>query len=159
MAEPGSGVRDGMTSAFAHRIWPADSRSLPAIRAELHGWLAALSLDEDDEDDLVLAVNEAASNSIEHAYTPPTADDTVELTFWTEPHAICVDIVDHGQWRTPSDQPTGRGRGIEIMQRLVGFVLIRHDNRGTRVHFRHPFPDAHSRHVAPRVPHLVPLTP
>ena len=59
-----------MTSEFAHRIWPADSRSLPAIRAELHGWLGALSLDEDDEDDLVLAVNEAASNSIEHAYPP-----------------------------------------------------------------------------------------
>ena len=58
MTESASGVRDGMTSEFAHRIWPADSRSLPAIRAELHGWLGALSLDEDDEDDLVLAVNE-----------------------------------------------------------------------------------------------------
>jgi hypothetical protein len=59
---------------------------------------------------------------------------------WTEPHAICLDIVDHGHWRTPSDQTTGRGRGIQIMQRLVGFVLIRHDNSGTRVHIRHACP-------------------
>jgi serine/threonine-protein kinase RsbW len=80
------------------------------------------------------------------------------LTFWTEPHAICLEIVDHGQWRAPSGEPTGRGRGIEMMQRLVAFVLIRHDNRGTRVHFRHPVPGAHSRHAAPQVPHLVPVT-
>ena len=26
------------------------------------------------------------------------------------------------------------------MQRLVAFVLIRHDDRGTRVFFRHPLP-------------------
>jgi hypothetical protein len=45
------------------------------------------------------------------------------------------------------------------MQRLVAFVLIRHDNSGTRVHFRHPVPNAPSRHAAPPVPHLVPLTP
>jgi hypothetical protein len=39
-----------------------------------------------------------------------TADDTVELTFWTDARAIYVVIVDRGRWRTPSDQPTGRGR-------------------------------------------------
>ena len=149
----------GEPSEFVRCSWQAHPDQLASVRAEVRRWLTPLPLTDDTEDDLVLAVSEAASNSIEHAYTPPTADDTVELTFWTESHAICVDIVDRGQWRTPSDQPTGRGRGIAIMQRLVGFVLIRHDNRGTRVHFRHPFPDARSRHVAPRVPHLVPLTP
>ena len=159
MGEPTPVAAPGEPSEFVHGSWQAHPGQLAHLRAEVRRWLAPFALTEDTEDDLVLAVSEAASNSIEHAYTPPTADDTVELTFWTEPHAICVDIVDHGKWRTPSDQPTGRGRGIEIMQRLVGFVLIRHDNRGTRVHFRHPFPDAHSRHVAPRVPHLVPLTP
>jgi anti-sigma regulatory factor (Ser/Thr protein kinase) len=86
---------------------------------------------------MVLAVSEAASNSVEHAYHPATADDTVDVTFWTEPHAMYIEIVDHGVWQTPSDQPTGRGRGIEIMQH-VAFVLIRHDARGTRVLLRHP---------------------
>ena len=159
MGEPTPGAAQREPPEFAHRSWHAHPGQLAPLRAEVRRWLAPFALTEDTEDDLVLAVSEAVSNSVEHAYTPPTADDTVELTFWTESHAICVDIVDRGQWRTPSGQPTGRGRGIEIMQRLVGFVQIRHDNRGTRVHFRHPFPDARSRHVAPRVPHLVPLTP
>jgi serine/threonine-protein kinase RsbW len=159
MGEPTPVAAQGEPSEFMHRSWHAHPGQLSPLRAEVRRWLVPWALTGDDEDDLVLAVSEAASNSVEHAYKAATADDTVELTFWTEPHAICVEIVDHGHWRPPSDGPTGRGRGIEIMQRLVGFVLIHHDNRGTRVHFRHPLPDAHSRCAAPRVPHLVPLTP
>ena len=159
MGEPAPLSAQGEPSEFAHRSWHAHPRQLAPLRAEVRRWLAPFALTEDDEDDLVLAVSEAASNSVEHAYTPPTADDTVELTFWTEHHALCVDIVDHGHWRTPSGQPTGRGRGIQIMQRLVAFVLIHHDNRGTRVHFRHPLPDAHPRSADREVPQLVPLTP
>ena len=158
MGEPTPAAAQGEPSEFVHRSWQAHPGQLAPLRAEVRRWLTPFALTEDAEDDLVLAVSEAASNSVEHAYTPPTADDTVELTFWTEPRAICVEIVDHGLWRIPSDEPTGRGRGIQMMQRLVAFVLIHHDNRGTRVHFRHPLPGAHSRHAAPQVPHLVPLT-
>lgn len=124
-------------------------RQLPPLRAEVRCWLTPFTLPDDAEDDLVLAVSEAASNSVEHAYAPPTADDTVELTFWTAARAIYIVIVDHSHWQTSSDQPTGRGRGIEIMQRLIAFVLIHHDNRGTRVLLRHPLPDVLPRHAAP----------
>jgi serine/threonine-protein kinase RsbW len=127
----------GEPSEFAHRIWPAHPRHLAHIRSEVRRWLGPLALTGDNEDDLVLAVNEAVSNSVEHAYRPATLDGTVELTFWTELDAVCVEVVDHGEWRIPPGQPTGRGRGIEIMQRLVAFVLIRHDRRGTRVLLRH----------------------
>ncbi len=85
-------------------------------------------------------MNEAASNCIEHAYAPATVDGTVELTFWTEPGSVCVEIVDHGRWRAPCGQPTGRSRGIAIMQRLIPVVLIHYDNRGTRVLLSHPLP-------------------
>jgi hypothetical protein len=51
------------STGFARRIWPAESRWLGPIRAELRGWLEPLALTEDDVDDVVLAVNEAASNS------------------------------------------------------------------------------------------------
>jgi serine/threonine-protein kinase RsbW len=134
----------GEPAEFAHRIWPAHPRHLARIRSEVRRWLGPLALTGDNEDDLVLAVSEAVSNSVEHAYGPATLDGTVELTFWTEPDAVCVEVVDHGEWQIPSDQPTGCGRGIEIMQRLVAFVLIRHDRRGTRVLLRHSLPGAPS---------------
>lgn len=136
---------------FVHRTWPARPRQLAPLRAEVRRWLASLGLPGQAEDDLVLAVSEAASNCVEHAYSPATADDIVELTFWTEPHAVCIQIIDHGEWRIPSHQPTRRGRGIAIMQQLIAFVLIRHDTRGTRVFLRHPLPGD-----APDALHLTP---
>jgi serine/threonine-protein kinase RsbW len=112
-------------------------------------WLAPLALAGDAKDDLVLAVSEAATNSVEHAYIPATADDTVELTFWTEPQAVCIEVVDHGVWQTPSDQPADRGRGIQLMQRLMALVLIHYDTRGTRVLLRHPRPAGAPHRVRP----------
>jgi serine/threonine-protein kinase RsbW len=153
MGKPAAAIRRVEPAEFVHRIWPADGRQLAPIRAEVHRWLSPLALAGDAEDDMVLAVSEAASNSVEHAYHPVTAEDTVDVTFWTEPHALYVEVVDHGVWQTPSEPPTGRGRGIEIMQQLVAFVLIRHDSRGTRVLLRHPLsgdPLA-ALHLAPSV--------
>ena len=123
----------GESTEFARGVWPAHPRQLAPMRAVVHRWLTALCLPEDAEDDLVLAVGEATANSVEHAYRPAMAGDTVELTFWTEPQAVCFEVVDHGAWRIPTGEPTGRGRGIEMMQRLMAFVLIQHDDRGTRV--------------------------
>jgi anti-sigma regulatory factor (Ser/Thr protein kinase) len=141
MAEPAAGMRRGEPTEFVHRSWPADARQLAPMRTEVRRWLAPLVLPGDAEDDVVLAVNEAASNCVDHAYAAANADGTVELTFWTEARCVCIEIVDHGVWRTPPDQPTGRGRGIDIMRRLMESVLIHHDRRGTRVFLSYTLSD------------------
>jgi serine/threonine-protein kinase RsbW len=140
MTEAAAAIGGAERSEFVRRRWPAYPRHLAALRAEVRRWLAPLALPGDAKNDLLLAVNEAASNCIEHAYTPATVDGTVELTFWTEPQGVCVEIVDHGRWQTPCSQPTGRGRGIALIQKLIPVVLIHHDSRGTRVLLSHPLP-------------------
>jgi anti-sigma regulatory factor (Ser/Thr protein kinase) len=142
MDEAAAAIGRAEPCEFGHRTWPAHPRHLAPLRAEVRRWLAPLALTGDAEDDMVIAVSEAASNSVEHAYTPATTDDTVEVTFCTEAHAVCVEVVDHGFCQTRTGEPTGRGRGIHIMQRLMAFVLIHHDTRGTRVLLRHPLPGA-----------------
>lgn len=127
-------------SEFVHRTWPADPSHLAAVRAEARHFLAPLALTEDAQQDLVLAVSEAATNAIEHAYMPVLAGDIMELTCWTEPHTVFIEVTDHGRWLAPSRGPAGRGRGIAIMQRLVWSVLIHFDARGTRVLLSHPLP-------------------
>jgi len=62
MAEPAAAINWGERSEFVHRTWPAHPRHLTTLRAEVHRWLAPLALLGDAENDLVLAVNEAASN-------------------------------------------------------------------------------------------------
>jgi anti-sigma regulatory factor (Ser/Thr protein kinase) len=132
--------RQSSCCEFVHLNWPADPVCLTAIRGEVRRFLAPLALTEEARQDLVLAVSEAATNAVAHAYTPATTRDTVELTSWTEDHNVCFEIVDHGQWRTPSDRPIGRGLGIPVMQRAVEAVLIHYDRRGTRVLLSHPLP-------------------
>lgn len=122
---------------FVHRAWPAEAAALGHIRRELVDWIGPLGLTREEVDDVVLAVDEAAANVVEHAYSP---DDpgSVELTLWTEADALCIEITDHGTWN-PTETP---GRGIGLMQRMVGAVLIHVDDRGSKVLLRHPLPGA-----------------
>ncbi|MFB9741201.1 ATP-binding protein [Pseudonocardia sulfidoxydans] len=140
-ADLGGGAQAGPQAVeFVHRAWPAEASALGHIRRELVAWIGPLGLSADEVDDVVLAVDEAAANVVEHAYSP---DDpgSVELTLWTEPGALCIEITDHGTWN-PTEAP---GRGIDLMQRMVGAVLIHVDERGSRVLLRHPLPGARER--------------
>ena len=143
---PDDGTREGPGRVeFVHRSWPADPAQLSVIRHELARWLVPLQLTEDETADVVLAVDEAAANAVRHAYGPGTSG-VVELTLWTEPGTLCVEVVDHGSWQTPA-APAGagdardHGRGIPLMNTMADAVLIHYDNRGSRVLLRHRVPD------------------
>jgi anti-sigma regulatory factor (Ser/Thr protein kinase) len=124
---------------FVHRSWPADPEQLVLIRRELGRWLAPLALTEQESADVVLAVDEAAANAVRHAYEPEESG-AVELTLWTEPDTLCIEVVDHGNWRPPSRQPAEGGRGISLMNTMSEAVLIHFDDRGSRVLLRHRIP-------------------
>jgi serine/threonine-protein kinase RsbW len=126
---------------FVHRSWPADPRQLSIIRRELAGWLAPLSLTEDETAAVVLAVDEAAANAVRHAYGHGESG-VVELTLWTEPGTLCVEVVDHGNWRPPVEPPATGGRGIGLMNSMADAVLIHFDDRGSRVLLRHRVSEA-----------------
>ena len=130
---------------FVHRSWPADPQQLAVIRRELSAWLAPLQLTEMEVADVVLAVDEAAANAVRHAYGPDEAG-VVEVTLWTETGTadsptLCIEVVDHGSWRPPSDRPKEGGRGIPLMSHMSESVLIHFDERGSRVLLRHRIPD------------------
>jgi anti-sigma regulatory factor (Ser/Thr protein kinase) len=99
-----------------------------------------LALDQDTEQDVVFAVNEAASNAIEHAYVAPGPGDLVTVSLWTEPRQLYVELADHYRWQRPDRDPGHRGRGILILQQVVGSASIHKDPDGTRVLLRHPPP-------------------
>jgi serine/threonine-protein kinase RsbW len=125
---------------FGRRVWPAEAGQLTAMRAEVHRWLAALDLPDDAEHDLVLAVSEAASNAIEHAYSPGAVNPRIELIFWLDDGCVSLAVVDQGDWREPPTGPRGRGFGLDMMRRLVTNVAIDHPGRGTRVLLQHALP-------------------
>jgi anti-sigma regulatory factor (Ser/Thr protein kinase) len=82
----------------------------------------------------VLAVGEAAANAVEHAYRDMQEPGIIDVTFWTESDALCVQVRDEGRWREPPSQPrpAGQGMGIALMRRLVDCVRRSNGLRGRR---------------------------
>lgn len=111
---------------------PATADRLALIRRQLLGWMEPIGVPGDVGADIVLAVNEAATNCVEHAYRG-SGDGTVVIEAALDDGRIVVCISDHGEWRTPSTAPTTRGRGLPIIRAIGDGVEVRRSVSGTTV--------------------------
>jgi anti-sigma regulatory factor (Ser/Thr protein kinase) len=127
-----------------HVTWQAEPHQLAHVRSVVRTWLLGLGFTPGTTEDIVLAANEAASNTIDHAYPETGSDNTVELRLWVEDSAAHVEVLDHGRWRAPQPRSTNRGFGLRIMRQLIDTVTVHHGSTGTTVLLRHPMP----RHIA-----------
>ncbi|HEY3196106.1 MAG TPA: SpoIIE family protein phosphatase, partial [Candidatus Dormibacteraeota bacterium] len=93
-----------------------------------------LHLDTQQAFALKVAVGEAVSNVIEHAYVGVRGSFTVNAV--QTDHELYIKVQDTGRWRTW--RPEGRGRGLRIMRALAGSVEIDTDNAGTTLTIRVP---------------------
>ncbi|PSL53103.1 anti-sigma regulatory factor (Ser/Thr protein kinase) [Saccharothrix carnea] len=153
-----------MTDQLADHHWgaefPAQPGQLSAVRARLDAWLAAEGLSEDDRYDLLVAVNEAASNAIEHAYGPGE-HGLVHIDAHARPDgSVRVVVADRGGWRVPPPTLTARGRGLLLMRENVDEVLVDRGAGGTTVTLvlapRHGSRDSYP--AAPQPPDPVDVT-
>ena len=110
---------------------PAVASSLGEIRAAVRRWLAQVDASPADVTDLLLAVGEAPSNVVEHAYGPQGGTVTVRLEL--QPPEVVVTVRDTGRWRAP--RGTNRGRGSHIMA-AVGQVTVSRRSDGTEIVIR-----------------------
>jgi PAS domain S-box-containing protein len=111
---------------------PARAHQLAVVRRLVAAWLAASGIATDDIALVVLAVSEAASNAIEHAYGP--AVGWFELEAELAGRRITVAVRDGGRWR--SKPSSDRGRGLGLMARLMDEFETRRSERGTEVWMR-----------------------
>jgi len=135
-AEHRADVSDEPSGGFV-LDFPAHSGRLAGLRRDLETWLCAEGLSEDDVYDLVVAVNEAASNAVEHAYPPDRETGWVKARAHIAPDGAVVAVVsDNGRWRVPPAAMSSRGRGLLLMRENVDEVLIDRGAGGTTVRLR-----------------------
>ena len=108
---------------------PSDPKALMAMRHTLDRWLEEAGATSDEVADILLACHEAASNSIEHAYS--FGDETFRLEVGMEDGSVRVRIADSGSWRKP--EQTDRGRGLGMMKALMDSVDVKKGRDGTTV--------------------------
>jgi anti-sigma regulatory factor (Ser/Thr protein kinase) len=106
--------------------------ALSAFRQALRRWLAEAGADVDEVQDVVMAVNEACQNAIEHAYglTPEPFDVALEA----DDDEVCITVRDRGGWRDRISDD--RGRGLPLMRALMDTVDIEQRPSGSTVVLR-----------------------
>jgi anti-sigma regulatory factor (Ser/Thr protein kinase) len=117
---------------------PFTDRDLGALRRFVYQGATAASLGVDRAHELVLAVNELASNSVRHG------GGTGTLWMWREADELLCEVRDSGHITEPSVgriPPTPEqesGRGLWVVNHLCDLVQIHSTPAGTavRVHMR-----------------------
>jgi anti-sigma regulatory factor (Ser/Thr protein kinase) len=115
---------------FSCRLLANPAQLRPARHA-IAFWATGIGLTPDRVEDLALAVGEALSNSIEHAY--PTDAGRIEIDGRVIGSQLQVVVSDHGCWRNPGSGPGWRGRGISMIHALTHDARVEHQRSGTTV--------------------------
>jgi anti-sigma regulatory factor (Ser/Thr protein kinase)/anti-anti-sigma regulatory factor len=103
--------------------------SLAPMREAFTGWLDSFGPVEDDRQSLKMAVSEAITNAIEHAY-PPGRPGLVRLVASMLPDGFLeVNVADRGRWREPGTADD-RGHGLLVIGQLADEMEVRHPPRG-----------------------------
>ena len=122
----------------------ADLTAAAASRAHLATWLTAHGWPLAQREDLVLAVNEAVSNSVEHGYGVRSGDAgrpgpvkmTAEVVAADDRRWVEITVRDSGGWRSPLRPRAYRRHGIPIMRACVAECVIDGTASGTTVVLR-----------------------
>jgi serine/threonine-protein kinase RsbW len=120
---------------------PAKAEYITLVRLALTGLAGLRSLPDETLGDLKLAVTEAASNSVRHAYA--NGNGTVEVVYELEQDRLIVEVTDNGQGFVREDAAADRdeldegGLGIAIIQALADEFEVgaRPGGPGSRLRF------------------------
>jgi GAF domain-containing protein/anti-sigma regulatory factor (Ser/Thr protein kinase) len=110
---------------------PADSRRLHELRTRVGRWLANAGIAPEVIPDVVIALNEAASNSMLHAYASTPQRGHVRVSVALGDDTITAVVADDGAWRQRRDHHDGRG--LDLMGALMTEVQLEHTVDGTEV--------------------------
>jgi len=124
---------------------------LTDVRHRLAEWLRSENVPDSLTADIVLVVNEACSNSVEHAYRG-REPGTMRIEASIDERQVTVQVADSGSWKTPPADPGTRGRGLLLMRALSDLVELDGTAAGTTVGMRFGFgkgrvPDGPDVHV------------
>jgi anti-sigma regulatory factor (Ser/Thr protein kinase) len=114
---------------------PAAPETAGLLRSEMRRWLELLEWPDDAALDILLAVNEAVSNSVEHAFTDTRpAERIVEVTAAVQQvdrhRRVEAWVRDNGRWLPrPGPEPyVNRRRGLPMMYAVMEQVTIHRGN-------------------------------
>src|SRR5271163_1937045 len=118
----------------------AVAEQLSDVRHQFGAWLRAATVPERTIADIILAVNEAAANSIEHAYRGHEPGK-VRIEAENDGARVHVRIIDKGSWKPARADPGVRGRGLLLIRAVSDWLEMDCTPTGTTVNMIFHLPD------------------
>ncbi|MGD8239866.1 MAG: ATP-binding protein [Armatimonadota bacterium] len=108
-------------------VVPNERKYLHVVRLAVSGVASRAGFSVAEIEDIKLAVGEACTNAMEHAYEAGDETATIRIRCRVEPEAFVVEVVDEGQGFDPDDvtidpsapPPTERGLGLFLVSSSV----------------------------------------
>jgi anti-anti-sigma factor len=108
---------------------PAVPASAREVRQAFQRLAGAQGLDKDRAAMFEVALGEAVTNAVEHAYGAARGDLSVRV--WLEGDTLVAEVEDQGRWRR--ERSEGRGYGLQIMRAMVDALRVDRRPSGTVV--------------------------
>lgn len=119
---------------------PAKAEYITLCRLALAGLSTLRGLPPEIVADLKLALTEACSNSVRHAYEDGQPGEIVEIRYELHADRVVIEVADEGRGFIPPDAPASRepsesGLGIAIIRAIADELELgmRTDGRGSRL--------------------------
>ena len=109
-------------SATVRLTIPARAEYITLCRLALTGIARVRSLSDEVLADLKLALTEAASNSVRHAYSGDDHAGVVEISYELRSDRLVIEVTDEGEGFDPAE---GKGPPEELSEGGLGIAIIR----------------------------------
>jgi serine phosphatase RsbU (regulator of sigma subunit)/anti-sigma regulatory factor (Ser/Thr protein kinase) len=113
---------------------PAVPERLAPMRQIVGRWLRQNGIDSDAVADIMVAITEACSNVVQHAYGPH--EGVMDLAGKIEGGEVAISVRDFGMWKPPGDAREESSRGLPLMRGLMDSVEVSPGPTGTTVQMR-----------------------
>jgi serine/threonine-protein kinase RsbW len=121
-ATSSAAVVDGDGGRSVRLRIPAKAEYVTLCRLALTGLAQLRAIDDATIADIKLAITEAVSNSVRHAYGDDT-DGHVDIRYDLHPGRLDIEVVDDGAGFDPDEAPTFDGE--ELSEGGLGIAIIR----------------------------------
>ena len=128
-ATNGGAVRPLIGPVF-HASFQALAESVGGARRAVLGWLETCGDDDWRRDDIALAVSEACTNVVYHAYPAPRTG-LFDITAEVVQHELRVSVRDTGVGMRPRTDSPGSGMGLGLIARCSKSVTVDATSHGT----------------------------
>jgi anti-sigma regulatory factor (Ser/Thr protein kinase) len=128
-----------MGSRYEARI-PGTPRGVRTLRNALAGIAKDCGMDAEGISDVQLAVTEAATNAVVHAYAEREGE--LRVTAAVRDGELAIVIRDTGPGLVARRDSPGMGVGLSVMATVAGHLKVVSRPGGTEVHMAFPCPEA-----------------